>query len=257
MLQKDPAQRPQSAAEIVERLGRALPSFSARLSAVMPASPRMTQSRPVITPAPRPARAMTPMPGTPSMISGPTTIGPSTSEQLAAAAPRSRTGLWIVLIALVVAGAAGALALGMGGGGEEKQPAAEPAAAPPAEPVEQAPEDILVSLTLDPAEATVTVDGAAVDAPGGLLRLPRDGATHKIEVSAPGHVTRSFPLKADRDQSASIALAPAPVVTPPPVATTEPKPEKKPDKKSGKKSGKKGGKKDGKKDGGGPLEESL
>jgi hypothetical protein len=261
LLEKDPAARPGSAAQVVEELGRVLPGLSARLSAVLPASPRATSSRPVITPAPRPARAMTPPPR-------PTTLGTSTGESIPpswrevepAAPRRSRAGLWIVLAAVVAAAGIAVVAFGLGGDGKGA-PATAPAPAPaiegPAEPAE--PGDIQVSLILDPQDAAITVDGKQVDAPGGILRLPRDGEVHRIEVSAPGYVTRSVPIRADRDQSASIALASAPAAVTAPATEKVGKPDKrdKRDKRDRRKRDRRDGKPGDGSQGGGPIEESL
>ncbi len=102
---------------------------------------------------------------------------PASAEPIAEATPAERS--------------AGEPGGGEPGGGEPR--AAEPGAAEPSagEPAEAAPSPeapALVSVTLDdlPPRARVRVDDAWVEPEGGVITLPRDGASHSLYVLAPG-----------------------------------------------------------------------
>jgi eukaryotic-like serine/threonine-protein kinase len=223
MLAKDPDERPQSASEVVDALA-CLPSLSERLSAmVMVPGGGTTLHAPVVptprspSPSPRP-RGSTPRPS-------PTTLGASSGESTT---PKARPMI-VIGAALMVASVVIAFALRPSLLTGEAIPIAPAAAAPAvsvvslgdasAKPVAAEPEpvgsaEIVLSLRLEPDLAVVAVDGAPVFPRNGRLHLPRDGREHKVTVSAPGYVDSAVTMRADRDQTVAVALAPEPL--PPP-----------------------------------------
>ncbi|MCZ7678599.1 MAG: hypothetical protein M5U28_07445 [Sandaracinaceae bacterium] len=68
------------------------------------------------------------------------------------------------------------------------EPGAEPSAGEPPEAAPSPEPPALVSVTLDdlPRRARVRVDDAWVEPEGGVITLPRDGASHSLYVLAPG-----------------------------------------------------------------------
>lgn len=103
-------------------------------------------------------------------------------------------------------------------------PALEPPRAPPAEP-----KWVVVTLAEVPPRLEVRLDGAVVVPP---IRLPADGARHKLTFAAPGRLSHEAWILADRDQTLSLApmrpLAPRaarPRSAPPPPPPAEPRNE--------------------------------
>jgi eukaryotic-like serine/threonine-protein kinase len=157
---------------------------------------------------------------------------PAASAPLAV--PRSRTRRIVLVVALcaVAAGAAVTFAFALTRTAEPSRaavvpattsmPAATqaPAAPPPAEarpasgvtavadlpPAggEAAPATITVKLAIDPASAAVTLDGAAVA--GNELTLPRDGALHRLRITAAGYQGYDESLRFDESQRLVVAL---------------------------------------------------
>ncbi len=220
LLEKEPDARYQTAAELVEALARLLPSLSNQLSAEREvASP--SQVRRVVAAAPS-------IHGRPTAPAAMPSLPPGASHsQVAAvarpapdAAPAGRGRLGIALAgALAIGAAVGMFALvrGLAGSKRDDRPrgavasgaiasgaVAHDAAAPRTAP----PSTIALTLALDPPTASVALDGQPV-APGAIT-IPRDGADHVITASAPGFVTRALTVRGDRDQTASLALAPEP-----------------------------------------------
>jgi serine/threonine-protein kinase len=92
-----------------------------------------------------------------------------------------------------------------------------PAAAPVPEPRAAPPADtITVTFAIDPASAAITLDGAPVA--GGQLDLPRDGAIHRLRISAAGYVGYDERLRFDENQRLVLALKRVP-----PTARTRPR----------------------------------
>ncbi|HMG23764.1 MAG TPA: protein kinase [Kofleriaceae bacterium] len=84
---------------------------------------------------------------------------------------------------------------------EPPAPAIEPPAPAPAA---AAPERITVTLAVDPASAAITLDGAAVG--GGELSVPRDGALHRLRITAAGYLGYDETLVFDQSQRLVVAL---------------------------------------------------
>ncbi|MCE9577954.1 MAG: hypothetical protein K8W52_32785 [Deltaproteobacteria bacterium] len=234
LLEKEPDARFQSSAELVEALARLLPSLSGQLSAeVAVASPSKVHKVAMPSVHGRPS-APAVMPSLPP--------GASHSQVAAVARPRatvageatsastsSRGRWWIPLAgALAIGAAVGMFALVRGLAGSKGDGSASAAVASgaiasgaiaqdAAAPGDAPPSTIALTLALDPPTATVALDGQPV-APG-TIAIPRDGADHAITASAPGFVTRTLTVRGDRDQTASLALAPEPAA---PVAPTGP-----------------------------------
>jgi hypothetical protein len=85
-------------------------------------------------------------------------------------------------------------------------PAPQPTPAPAPQPTP--PPTITLALTTDPAGAAVAIDGEPQDLSAGSVVLPRDDRDHKLVATAPGHVAVTRTLRADRDASIAIVLAP-------------------------------------------------
>jgi len=83
-------------------------------------------------------------------------------------------------------------------------PAPAPAIEPPALAPAAAPERITVTLAIDPASAAITLDGAAVA--GGELSVPRDGALHRLRITAAGYLGYDETLQFDQSQRLVVAL---------------------------------------------------
>jgi hypothetical protein len=144
--------------------------------------------------------------------------------------PREKSRVWLA------AGVIGAVVLAVGGfvlyqalrddtpivtAGDPPKPVepvkpAEPvkASAPPAEapkpadskPADlvKAPETIVLKFDVEPAGATISVDGKPM--PGDTLTVPRDGATHRIKIAAPGYAAREDTIKFDENQRLVVQL---------------------------------------------------
>jgi hypothetical protein len=74
----------------------------------------------------------------------------------------------------------------------------------PTAPTELPPDTVELRFEITPASAIVTADGEALE--GRSLRVPRDGAAHEIEVSAPGYEARTLEVSADVDRVVSVDL---------------------------------------------------
>jgi serine/threonine protein kinase len=148
------------------------------------------------------------------------------------AAPRSRTRRVAVVVALcaIAAALAATFAFALTETAGPSRAAVGPPAAPPPSPVMTAPVTtaretpaaarpvvehrpsvdppaapmITVKLAVDPASAAITLDGAAVA--GGALTLPRDGAVHRLRITAPGYQGYDESLRFDESQRLVVAL---------------------------------------------------
>src|SRR5262249_18694006 len=112
-------------------------------------------------------------------------------------------GLTAAVAVLVVAIGVGASRL-LGGG---PPGAATPGGSPrrPAPPRGAAPE-VALRLTIEPSDAIVEIDGAAVK--GSTVHLPKDDRVHKLVVRANGYATESRDLSAQADMSITLSLKP-------------------------------------------------
>lgn len=89
--------------------------------------------------------------------------------------------------------------------------------APPSKPVATR-----VDITIEPADATVMLDGSPVNSP---LRLNGpDGQKHRLVASAPGYDALAREFVVDRDFSVTWTLRPTPRRAPPPVVRKAPPP---------------------------------
>ena len=65
-------------------------------------------------------------------------------------------------------------------------------------------QQVTLQIDVQPREATLELDGAPVrDNP---LRLPKDGAVHRLVARAPGYVDATREVSADADGAVAIAL---------------------------------------------------
>jgi serine/threonine protein kinase len=221
MLAKEPAQRPQSMAEVVTALG----AIAARLPAVAGAfrvhvarageaftdhdvstiapprpferrhdSMRLDDSQPPVSPA----------------------IGPGGLANRAGRAwPRSA----LAVLGLAVVGGA----LWMHGREQTSQSLApravipEPKAVPPPAPAPRA--TIRVEITNAPAGLSVLVDGVATALP---IELARDGKPRQLELRAQGFQPEARVVHASDDQTLALALRPVPATPPAPPARRRP-----------------------------------
>ncbi len=87
-------------------------------------------------------------------------------------------------------------------------PAPAPAAA-------AAPRRVVLRVRAVPAEARISLDGAALDGNPFAGVLPADGEPHELRIEAPGHVARVAPLSLDQDSTLEIVLAAEPSATSP------------------------------------------
>jgi len=69
---------------------------------------------------------------------------------------------------------------------------------------------IELTITTDPAEATIRVDGIEVEDNPFTATFPRDGARHRIEASAEGHRDSGQFVVYDQDRAVELSLRPAP-----------------------------------------------
>ena len=234
-LRKDPIERPQKMDEIEERLR----AVQAELSQVVPkgtvvgTGPMAPATRPTHpTPTPRPvlSRQITSTPSPVSRNETPAEIlilpAPG-GDTIAERRPR-RTGLVILLLALVLGGAVGAVALMNAGGGEGDKPAtlstpapasapsdlAAPAAAPSPPPAAATTDDGTVALRVDSSPPGAEVFRAGSDASLGTTplatRLPRSTEPVRFELRKEGYLVASQEARLDHDANLSIGLAPAP-----------------------------------------------
>ena len=93
-----------------------------------------------------------------------------------------------------------------------RKPSGTPSAAAPS-PVVAAdtatPTGIRMRVNAVPREATLTLDGAALQGNPFDAARPRDGSVHQLVVSAPGHDPRSLELRFDHDIDVEVRLAEA------------------------------------------------
>jgi hypothetical protein len=80
--------------------------------------------------------------------------------------------------------------------------ATPPAGAPPVAPA--APTKVTIKLAVDPATATITIDGKPVT--GGELVVDRDGAEHELSITADGFKPHTEKLTFDENQRLVINL---------------------------------------------------
>jgi len=147
----------------------------------------------------------------------PAVVGAITPAGRRRRAPPPRS--WAIGLAFVLAGAA-AVALwvvlrsGASLPGTPAQDAAAPSVAPAPTPeaIAAGPDfvpdyqPLAIVLDVTPAKAAVTLDGKPIR--GRRFEIPRDGQTHTLTVSAPGHVTYAKAFLARWPQRFKIALRP-------------------------------------------------
>jgi serine/threonine-protein kinase len=164
---------------------------------------------------------------------------PEPSAPVAAAPLPRRRGLWIVGAAVVVCGViAGALAVAGRRGDDDRAPPPEttpiragetpqekpptppetppetPATKPPTavdrtapdprEAAAPAPEAITLRFAIEPASATIWLDGVAVKE--RQLTVRKDGALHKLRISAPGYTAHEDQVRFDETQKLTVQL---------------------------------------------------
>jgi serine/threonine protein kinase len=220
LLAKRPDDRLQTATEVVDALSHALPELSERLSSVIVVPGGVVTLDQIVVPTPRTprrARGSAPPPT-------PTTLGSSAGTPAVSLRP-SRMPALVFGSALLAAAAAVGLIAARPVSMEEMVPVAplvvEATTAPialPAAPPSSV--EVVVTLSIDPADAVVTVDGGALVAEDGEIRLLRSEREHRLDVAAPGYLPRSLTMRADRDQVIALTLAPIPK----PVAAPAPPP---------------------------------
>jgi hypothetical protein len=90
--------------------------------------------------------------------------------------------------------------------------AAEIPPAPPAPPAPSAPAKRHVSISVEPAEATLVLDGNAAVSGSISTDLAQDRASHVVQATAPGYIAlkKSFTLESDVSLRISLKKAPAP-----------------------------------------------
>ena len=167
-----------------------------------------------------------------SMAATPATLGTASH---AMAVPRATKARWplVMLGAIVVAGAVGTVV--WRGSVDRRAPSAPlaPAAADsgPAAPsvVPAAAASIELHLRIEPANASVLLDGTPVTPP---LRLPRADVTHVLVVRAEGYAEVTRTIRADADADLAVRLEklaePAATAKTPPTSWLATKPTSKP-----------------------------
>jgi serine/threonine protein kinase len=218
LLAKRPDDRFQSATEVVDALSQALPQLSERLSSIVivpggiatldqlevptpRAARRARGSSPAATPTTLASSAGAPVESVrpsrmPALVFGSALLAAATAVGLLAARPVSMHEMVAVAPLVAEATATGPVVQSMA--------AAE--APPPAKPSVE----VVITLSVEPASALVTVDGGALAVEDGELHLLRDDREHRIDVSAPGYLPRTVTVQADRDRVLAVTLAPIP-----------------------------------------------
>jgi serine/threonine-protein kinase len=209
MLAKEPAQRPQSMAEVAAALrtiARRLPAppepFRVQIAAPQDLS---ADDAPAVAPARPFVRRRD------SMRLEDTQ--PRPGHAVGAGANGTRTRRWrraaLVLVPAALAGLGGVV-LWMRGRGSaplvHARPAVDPAAVPASPPVPPPPSSsatIRVEVTNAPPGLSVLVDGAATNYP---VELARDGKPRRLEFRAPGFEPDSRVVYASNDQALALAL---------------------------------------------------
>jgi len=168
----------------------------------------------------------------PTIASGATVADPAAatlaaqSADLTAVVPKRSPLKPIAILIAIVAVGGGVLLLRSKN--EQPRPAPTPSAFAVASTpiVPMTPEKIELRIGVDPASATIRLDGAPSTSP---MILPRDGSSHELTIEASGYTTDRRTLIADRDRELQIVLtktttAPvaAPVVQKPIVAPAKP-----------------------------------
>jgi len=215
----EPAHRPRSAAELEHALlAFCRPGFRDHTIERMSGA-SLPFSRPTPTP-------LHPQHGTDATVLAPT---PPPQQR-----KRSNVPLIVGLIVLVAASCAvAALVLSRSGEEAPKQTALapEPAKPPPPppppatkpEPPPAAPQMVTLKLAVEPASATVTIDGKPVT--GGELTMPRDDAKHQLHIAAPGYAPHDEEIDLSESQRIAVQLKKAASgrVTTPPKKPKDPK----------------------------------
>ncbi|MGE3459267.1 MAG: serine/threonine protein kinase, partial [Kofleriaceae bacterium] len=84
-------------------------------------------------------------------------------------------------------------------------PAEPPKPAPPPMPSPVAPDpEVTLRFDVDPASATILIDGKPIT--GTEHVVPRDDATHKLRITAPGYAPHADELRFDESQKLSVVL---------------------------------------------------
>ncbi len=183
LLEKDPAKRPPSAAEVA-RILRGLGGDTSALRLGRYASPTPEGARTShVTRADRAPSRRAPL--------------------LVAIGIAGLTALLLGVVLLLVTRTPPA---------EDTAPAEDPASAradvpeapaPEPAPSSDPPPTVEVPVALAPPEATLTLDGAPVTSP---LVLPADATEHTLVAASPGHRAETRILRGDRDRSVTITL---------------------------------------------------
>jgi len=149
----------------------------------------------------------------------PRALGPGTDQTVLAPTPPpmqrksgSKVPLIVALVVLLAAGGAFAAYQMMGSEPAPKQAALAPEPPkpppPPPKPAEPAPppkrETVTLKLAVEPASATVTIDGKPVT--GGELTAPRDDAKHQLHIAAPGFAPHDEEIDLSESQRIAVQL---------------------------------------------------
>jgi len=193
----EPAHRPRSAAELEHALlAFCRPSFRDHTIERVSGA-----SLPFARPTPTPLHPM----GTDATVMAPTP--PPVMRK------SSKLPLIVALIVLLAAGGAFAAFQMMGSEPAPKQAALapeppKPPPPPPPKPAEPAPppkiETVTLKLEVEPASATVTIDGKPVT--GGELTAPRDAAKHQLHIAAPGYAPHDEEIDLSESQRIAVQL---------------------------------------------------
>ncbi len=221
LLEKEPAARPQSAAEVMELLTRAIPSLTGVVASVnAPATVQRTAvgaAHSIVIP-----RSKTPISLT-ELRDGPASQ-PKAKNRLGLVAGLATVTLVAGVAAFVVLRATGSTPTPkptVGSGALVAPPAGSAAMAPTGSAAALGsaaeagsatvgpPQDanVVVFFSLTPANATVAIDGITiVPEMTGTARVPRSSKPSQVSVSAPGFQTREGVVTFDRDQQFRIEL---------------------------------------------------
>jgi serine/threonine protein kinase len=215
LLAKRPDDRLQTATEVVDALSHALPELSERLSSVVVVPGGVVTLDQIVVPTPRtPRRARTSSPPPPV----PTTLGSSAGTPAVSLRPSRMPALVFGSALLAAAAAVGLIAARPVSMNEmvpvaplvveaTTAPVVKSLAAPAPTPSSV---EVVVTLSIDPTDAVVTVDGGALVVEDGEIHLLRSEREHRLDVAAPGYLPRTLTVRADRDQVIALTLAPIP-----------------------------------------------
>lgn len=160
---------------------------------------------------------------TPGSVSG--NHGTLVAANLSGAPPRSakNTALLVAFGALAVTTLLGLVLFLTWGRAEAPRAATPPSASAPPEASAAPVDRIQLAITFGPPPATAKLDGVPLSHSPFSAQVPRDGSMHRLEVEAPGFVSKTTMLSFDRDIALDIVLeketAPVettPAVPPPP-----------------------------------------